>query len=121
VRLLLRGEHGERIQPSKVSLLFDWWGGSDVVDVPSPGGVTAIDMDSAWVAAKWPIIWSQMEGARLLIKADGCTPSLSDTFAWLDQKQNGVEPWSRDHHRVQRADHCRSSGTQRDSPSMRRR
>jgi hypothetical protein len=72
-----------------VSLLFDWWGGNDVVDLPATGGVTSIDFDSAWVAAKWGATWSEMESARLLVKADGYTPMLSEPFPWLGQTKGG--------------------------------
>ena len=82
LRLSFRGPDGETIRPDRVTLLLDWYGGSEREAIPVSGDVATLNLD----AARFGDTRNRPnEPSRILIEAKGYASLLSEPFGWPGQ------------------------------------
>jgi hypothetical protein len=80
LRLTFRGPNGETIRPDRVTLLIDWYGGGETVEVPITQDAVDIHLDPDWAQRGWK--YPPNEPSRILVEARGYASILSDPFEW---------------------------------------
>src|SRR6478672_10748539 len=53
LRLTFRGPNGETIRPDRVTLMLDWWGGSEWLPMPVGENATTINFDLKRFPGGW--------------------------------------------------------------------
>ncbi len=83
VHLTFFNEQGKRIRVDSAELLLTAWGRAKRFPLPHAGDALTIVFDKAWIKQYWKHRMVNLSKARVLLRAAGYAPVLSDPFSWI--------------------------------------
>jgi hypothetical protein len=90
IRIRFQGPAGERVMLASAKLIVVAWGQADTFDLSVEGDVLPVDLDVAWLRARWPARIDDMDAAFLYVEAAGFVPMRSAPFKWLGSHKGSI-------------------------------